>query len=116
MIKDKGDFIELDVLIEQFKEKTVGVKGEDGKIKKDDVGKRVKEVVQEYTGFKLLPTTFSKEGITLYGPVTNHRNQILKTRSTVYDKFTQKFYIVKHRILEIETTLNQRAIVGFKIR
>lgn len=105
MVKDKGDFVQYDVMIERYKTKMMCVRDPKGKIMKDEEGKSVKERIDEYTGFQLVPTMFQKEGITLFGPVSNNRNQIMKTRSTIYDKYTQKFYVVKHTLKEIEDSL-----------
>jgi hypothetical protein len=116
MIRDKGDWIEFDIIIEKTRNKKVKIIGPDGSPLKDEKGNFIKETIEEYTGINVLPTTFLKEGITLHGSVLNGRNKLLKTRATVYDKYTQKFYLVKHRPEEVEQKLNQRSSVGFQFR
>lgn len=111
MIKDKGDFVDLDVIVEKYKKKRVRVKQEDGTM--------ATEYEERYAGFYTLPTTFCKEGIVIWGPVANQKNKVLKTRATVFDKYSGKFYLVKHKPSEIEKSIigpSDRNVVGFQLR
>lgn len=114
MIRDKGDFINLDIIVEKYKTKLIDVKV-NGKVALDETGKKLKEKVEIYNGCVITPTSFAKEGITLYGRALNHKYQIYKKRATIYDKFTQKFYVVNHTPEEIEQGLLRRSSVGFKM-
>lgn len=118
MIRLKDDFIELDVIVEKYITRLVCVRNSKGKPMKDEDGKNIKEKIEKYNGFQVVPTNFAREGITLYGPVTNDKNKLLKTRSTIYDKFTNKFFVVNHRTEEIEKSLktNNYKPIGFKLR
>jgi choline kinase len=115
MIRDKGDFIEMDVIVEKYKKRKRIVKDSDGNKVLQESGKTLKEYVNKYNGFFTLPTNFIKECITLYGPVSTQQNRVMKTRSTVYDKYSNKFYVVNHPFQEIEKTLNSRPSIGFKL-
>lgn len=115
MIKDKGDFFELDIVVEKFKKETRSLRIK-GKFILDENGQKVLEEREIYAGFVLNPTSFLKEGITLYGKTLNHRYKLYKKRATIYDKFSQKFYVVNHKPEEIEKSLTLRSSsIGFKI-
>jgi hypothetical protein len=115
MIKDKGDFFELDIVVEKFSRKVRNLKV-NGKFILDEEGNKMKEEKEIYMGYVLNPTSFLKEGITLYGKTLNHRYQLYKKRSTIYDKFSQKFYVVNHMPQEIEKALLRRSYIGFKTK
>lgn len=114
MIKDRGDFVELKVIVEKFKRKLVNVK-ENGKFLLDEHGKKVKEEVEQYKGDIIVPTNFYKESIRVFGKTANHRYQVQKTKSTIYDRDSQKYYVVKHTLEEIYQALRKRSVVGFQI-
>lgn len=114
IIKDKGDDFELKVIVEKFKRVLVNVKV-DGKYMLDENGKKIKEEVEKYYGDILVPTTFRKEGIVIYGETPNHRYRVQKTKSTIYDQYSNKFYVVKHTTDEIEKAKSLRSIVGFQL-
>lgn len=113
MIKDKGDFFELNIVVDKVKKKLVPLK-QGKKFILDEDGNKIQEEIEKYDGYYVVPTTFYKEGITLYGKATNDKNKIYKTRATIFDKYTQKFYIVKHTDEEIEQALLKRSTIGFK--
>lgn len=114
MLRDKGDYLELDIIVEKFKKQTRNLKV-NGKYVFDELGNKIKEEREIYTGYIIVPTAFSKEGITLYGRTLNHQYRIYKNRSTIFDKYSQKLYVVNHKPDEIEQGLNRRSSVGFKI-
>jgi hypothetical protein len=114
MIKDNGDYIQLDVIVEKFRKKVVNVKIA-GKPVVDDNGNKVKEEVEEYYGDILVPTNFYKTDIRVYGMTPNHRYRVQKTKSTIFDRSSNKFYVVKHTLDEIRKGLDKRSIVGFQV-
>lgn len=114
MIKDRGDYIQLNVVLERFRKKIVNVKL-NGKPVLDDNGKRVKEEVEEYIGDVIVPTVFEKDGIKMYAMTPNHRYRVQKGKSTIYDSNSSKFYVVKHTLDEIEQGIKKRSIVGFRV-
>lgn len=118
MIKTQGDFIELAVMIEKYKKVREILKDQDGRAILKTNGKPEKHYVSEVSGFFILPTNFMKEGITLYGQVYNERNKVLKTRSSVFDKYTNKFYLVKHEYQELQEALieKDRQHLGFQVK
>lgn len=113
-IRDRGDWIELNVIIEKFKKKLVVAKM-NGKPLKDEDGKIVKQEVEVFEKEVLVPTRFLKSGITMNGQTPNHRYQVQKTKSTIFDSYSQKMYVVKHTQDEIEAGLSNRGAVGFQI-
>lgn len=114
MIRDKGDYIELDVVVEKYKKTIISVKL-NGKPMLDENGKKIKEVREKIIGFFTVPTTFLKDGLTLYNPHVNEKNQVLKTKCTVYDKYTNKFFLVNHKASELDQKLSCKSTIGFKI-
>lgn len=117
MVKIDGDFAEYNIVVEQYKTKTVCMRDGSGRVIKDEEGKSIKEKIDVYKGFKVVPTFILREGITLYGPAQTIKNQTLKTRCTIFDKFTNKFYVVKHTTEEIAVSLrsDKYECLGFKI-
>lgn len=114
MIKENNEFIELNVVVERFKKKEKIVKV-NGKPLVDEEGNIVKEVIEVYNGFFLVPTGFLKEGLTLCGSTPNDRYKLYKKRSTIYDKYSQKFYVVNHKKEDIYKGIYSRPQIGFKI-
>jgi len=118
-IREKNeDYIEIDVIAEKYKRKLTKVKGEDGNFIKE--GKKyVKQYTDSYIGSYLVPTTFYKEGITLYSPAITMRDTVLKTRCTIYDKYSNKFYLVNHSKEELDKALikeDKPHSVGFIVK
>lgn len=114
MIKHKGDHIELKVIVEKYKKKIVDSKI-GSKFLLDETGKRVKEAIEVYSGYLIVPTSFHRDGITLYGNSITSKFKLYKNRASVYDKYTNKSYLVYHTPEEIEESLKFRHSVGFKI-
>ncbi len=113
-IKDDGEWIEFNVIIEKFTSKVVNVKIS-GKIIKDENGANLKERIDRFDREVLVPTNFLKSGISLVGRTPNHQYRIQKTKSTIYDTYSQKNYVVKHTVDEIKEALGRKNPVGFQI-
>lgn len=118
-IREKDEYIEVDVVAEKYKKKLVKVKDTDGRYIKQD-GKYVTELVDVFVKSYLVPTTFYKEGITLYAPAIAQNDRIIKTKSTIFDKYSNKFYLVNHSIIELDNILKINQYnpgqVGFSIK
>lgn len=113
-IKESGEWITLNVIIEKYKQKFVNVKV-GGKVLKDEEGNNIKKEIDIFVKEVLVPTKFLKEGITMQGQTPNHQYRVQKTKSTIYDKYTNKMYVVKHTLDELGESLNKRSIVGFQL-
>lgn len=118
-IRQKDDYIEVDVIAEKYKKKLIKVKDNDGNYIKQD-GQYVKELVEVFVKSYLVPTTFYKEGITLYAPAITSNDKLFKTKSTIFDKYSNKFYLVNHSISELDHILKideyNPKQVGFSIK
>lgn len=118
-IREKDEYIEVDVIAEKYKKKLVKVKDSSGNYVKQD-GEYVKELIEVFVKSYLVPTTFYKEGITLYAPAITSNDKLFKTKSTIFDKYSNKFYLVNHSISELDHILKVNEYnpkqVGFSIK
>lgn len=114
MIKDKGSYFQLDVIVEKFKKKVVDVKIA-GKSVKDEHGRKIKEEIDVFVKDIIVPTTFYKESITIYGITLNDNYKLQKNKTTIYDKYSNKVYVVNHSVDELEKAKNYKNPVGFQL-
>lgn len=113
IIHDNGWML-LNVVVEKIATKVVDLKVK-GKLVKEEDGSVVKQVVEYVEKEVIAPTKFIKDGITLVGNEINSKYRVLKTKSTIFDKYTGKTYTVKHRPEEISAVLEQKNYIGFKV-
>ena len=112
-LKDQGEWIILNVVAEETKDKLVDVKI-GGKVLKDQEGNKIQKTVEVVVKEVLLPTGFLKSGITMVGSALSDRFRPYKSKSTIFDTYSQKHYVVKHTPEEIREGLINKPI-GFRV-
>lgn len=106
-IKDQGAWIEFNVVMDVYKDKE--------KLSKDADGNKVTNVEEVFVKEVLVPTSFLKDGISLIGTTINNKNQLRKTRTAIYDTYTQRTYVVKHTRDQVQQGLINKPIIGFQV-